>query len=115
MKLIDLFEFASAGVTSVQSIGKIEQKAFGTDLIRLYKRDDSNVPKCVAKIKRKTGCGWSMCATDGWKDCGLPHFGQLKDIKTQVNGTKTIRKNLTAMLKAWGVNYDELLDFKEDQ
>jgi len=113
MKLKELFEVASAGVTSVQSIGRVEQKAFGNALIRLYKRDDSNVPKCVAKIKRETGCGWKMCATDGWKECNLPHFGQLTNIKTPINGSKTIRRNLETMLKAWGIKYDELLDYKD--
>ena len=113
MKLKELFEFASAGVTSVQSVGRIEQQAFGDALIKLYKRDDSNVPKCVANIKREKGCGWKMCTTDGWKECNLPHFGNLSNIKTPVNGTKTIRRNLEAMLKAWGVKYDELSDYNE--
>lgn len=102
-----IFETAAAGMTSVDSIGSLETQLFPA-LIRLYKRDDKNVPKCVAKICRKKGEGWSMMPTEGWGELNLPHFGNVVGAKTPKNGKKTISSNLPDILKQWGITHGDI-------
>lgn len=104
---LDIFETASAGVTSVQSIGSVEYAA-KPNLIKLYKRNEENKPCCIARIQRKPYKGWSMVMTDEWDKFELPHFGYLQSVKTPMNGMKTISKNLPMMLNRWGVKYNDL-------
>lgn len=108
MKLNELFEYAAVGMTSVASIGDVEYVG-KSSYFKLYKRCEDK-PKCIATIRRKKGNGWRFKPTKEWNSMNLPHIGYLKNIKTPVNGTKTISNNLESMLKAWGVNYDSLMN-----
>lgn len=109
MKLKDLFEVASAGVTSVASIGQVEF-AGSPSQIKLYKRcNQTNSSKCIARIRRRKGEGWRFQTTKEWDEMKLPHIGYLKSMKTPVNGNKTISNNLESMLSSWGVKYDKLM------
>jgi hypothetical protein len=108
MKLSDLFETVGFGVTSVASIGDVEYVNRPSQ-IKIFKRCN-DVNRCIAVVNRNKGDGWRFKPVAGWKDMGLPHIGYLKNIKTTVNGSKTISNNLEAMLKSWGVNYDSLIN-----
>lgn len=108
MKLSDLHETASAGMTSVASIGQIEYAAF-PNRVELYRRcTKSNTSSCVAKIQRKKGKGWSFVTTPNWKGQNLAHFGHLTNIKSPSNGMKTVSNDLPKMLKQWGIKVDDL-------
>lgn len=110
MKLSDLNETVSMGVTSVASIGNVEYVS-KPHMIRMYKRcNETNTDKCIATIRRNKGEGWRFKPTNEWASMKLPHIGYLRNIKTPVNGKKTISSNLENMLKAWGVNYDSLMN-----
>jgi hypothetical protein len=113
MKLNEILsEEAMAGVTSVSSIGSVEYRAWPS-MVKLYKRNDQNVPCCVAKIKRHKGQGWRIITTDEWKKMNLPHFGYIHDLKTPVSGQKTISNNLSNMLKAWGIKHGEIKCYRD--
>jgi len=112
MKLNDIYETASAGVTSVASIGTVEVQAF-PDRIKMYKRDCDNKAKCVATIKRKKGSGWSFLTTSDWGNLKMPHFGNLTNIKSDYSGKKTITKELSGMLKAWGITHGEIKSYMD--
>ena len=112
MKLNDLYETASGGVTSVASIGTVEVQAF-PDRIKMFKRDQLGCAKCVATIKRKTGKGWSFVTTSDWGNLSLPHYGHLSNIKSDYNGKKTITKELSGMLKAWGISHGEIQSYRD--
>lgn len=107
-----IFETATAGMTSVASIGSLETQAFPA-LIKLFKRDDKNVPKCVGKICRKKGKGWRMVFTDEWQNMNLPHFGNLVGAKSPKNGKKTITSNLSSILQQWGINLKDIKTFNQ--
>jgi len=108
MKLNDIFENASSGVTSVSSIGQVFYNAF-PDRVELYKRSDLGCIKCIAKIKRKKKDGWRFITTSDWKGQGLDHFGHLTDIKSPVNGEKTVSQNINSLLKQWGITNDGVI------
>ncbi len=113
MKIEDIvLEVAEPGTTSVESIGKVEFKAFNGSVC-LIKRDKDNKPCVVARINRTTGDGWSMIPTKIWKDLNLPHFGNLQKIKLPINGKKTISDNLHKLLKAWGIKNDKIEKYTE--
>lgn len=114
MKLKDLLETATTGVTSVASIGKVEFQAYPHQ-VKLYKRCSEGHPQCIATIRRKKNDGWRFKPTTNWDNMNLPHFGQLNNIQTSVSGMKTISNNLDSMLKKWGIRYDELMPKKEDK
>jgi hypothetical protein len=107
MKLSDIFETASTGMTSVASIGQVEYQAF-PNRVNLYKRIDG-CAKCVAKIKRKRNDGWRFVTTKDWSGMKMPHMGHLTNIKSDKKGMKTISNNLESMLKAWGIKYDGIV------
>lgn len=106
MKIEELIETASPGMTSVQSIGNIEAVAFPSH-VRLYKRCDDK-SKCIAKIRRKKNDGWRFTPTKNWSGEKLPHFGNVVNTKLPMRGRKTIHKNISGLLKTWGVRYDSL-------
>lgn len=107
-------ETAEAGVTSVSNLGKIEYRAF-PDLIKLYKRDDSNVPRNIAKIKRKKGMGWQIVVTEEWDALKLPHFGNVVNIRLPVIGKKTISDNLANLFKVWGISVDSFASLNKSE
>lgn len=111
MKLNDVFETASAGMTSVSSIGQVEYAAW-PDRVELYKRDQHGCAKCVAKIKRKKKDGWRLVKTSEWDSMGNPHFGHLTDIKSPLNGKKTVSQNINTLLKQWGISNDGVVPLR---
>ena len=112
MKLNDIYETASTGVTSVSSIGTVEVQAF-PNRIKMYKRDPDNKAKCVATIQRKTGKGWSFLTTSDWGNLNLPHYGNLQSVKSDYSGKKTITKELSGMLKRWGITHSEIKSYMD--
>jgi hypothetical protein len=108
MKLSDIFETVSAGVTSVSSIGQVEYSAF-SNRVKLYRKDCNNNHQCIAVIKRNKNDGWRFKPTKNWNSQKLDHFGHLTNIKSDKKGMKTISNNLESMLKAWGIKYDGIV------
>ena len=104
MKLNDIYETASGGVTSVASIGNVEYALGGKGNISLYKDNC-----CIAKIKRRPRVGWSMQLTSEWNNKKLPKIGYINNLNTKKRGIKTHEKNLENMLSSWGIRYDSLV------
>jgi len=108
MKLAELFEtVTSSSVTSVENIGKVEFAATPS-MIRLYKRDANNCPRCVAQVRRYKNQGWKFITNKDWKEMKLPHFGYLENAKLPMNGKKTISGNLKNLFKAWGITHEDI-------
>lgn len=109
MKINDIMftEEAASGMTSVASIGQVFFSAY-PDRVELYKRN-KGCDTCVAKIKRKKNEGWSLVMTKDWAKQGNPHFGQLNNIKSKLNGKKSISSNIGTLLKTWGITHDGVL------
>jgi len=82
--------------------------------IKIYRRNDQNVAEMVATIERHTGKGWRFHKTMAWNEHRLPHFGQLKNIRTHYNGKKTISSQLEHVLDEWGIRHDGIKELNED-
>lgn len=111
MKLADIFETAATGITSVASIGQVFYNAF-PDRVELYKRN-KGCDVCIAKIKRKKNDGWRFVQTSEWDRQGLEHFGHLSNIKSSLNGKKTVSQNIESLLKTWGISNDGIVPLRE--
>lgn len=98
--------------TSTQSVGKLEYKS-QSNKVKLYRRNDENCPECVATITRKNKDGWRFNKTKKWDDHGLPHFGQLSNIKSDIRGSQTHRKHIRDVLGKWGIRYDDVQELDE--
>jgi len=107
MIIDDLFEVAAVGMTSVQSIGKIEYTA-APNQIKLFRRDEADKPCCVASIKRITGKGWHVVPTMAWAQFKMPHFGQVFGANTSIKGMKTHSNKIEDIMKSFGIRYDSI-------
>lgn len=97
---------------SVQSIGDIQYKK-KPHKIEIYKFNENNEACCVANIKRTRGEGWKFRTTKEWNKQGLPHFGQLHEIKPNKRGSKTISSNIHEILNGWGIRYDKINEYND--
>jgi len=123
MKIGDILEDANATTTgsfartdspfhSVTSIGDVEYKS-QRNKVKLYRRNKENCPECIATISRKKGQGWRFNKTKKWDEHELPHFGQLSNIKSDVNGQKSHEKHIKDVLGKWGINHDSIKQLED--